>query len=53
MSADALNVHAILNAPGVPASCPKALAIARAFGRIRERGKRACPSNRWVVEQRG
>jgi hypothetical protein len=53
MATDTMNVHAILNARRFPAPRPKALAIAKAFRRIRGRGRRECPSESWVAEQRG
>jgi hypothetical protein len=52
MSTDIPNVHTILNALRFLTSHPKALAIARAFRRIRGKGRRVCPSDRWVIERR-
>jgi hypothetical protein len=40
---DTPNVHATLNALRFPTVRPKALAIARAFGRTKGRGRRAAP----------
>jgi hypothetical protein len=52
MSTDTPNVHATLNALRVLTSHLKALASARAFRRIRGKGRRACPSDKWVIERR-